>query len=149
MSVQLLARGSLGKTRNRSFTIHPCQKSPAAKIPLSICVHRPCNHLSKNWSHYYRNYLSIGYRAYRSPHCVGPAIFLTGLNWDGQDCASSSAPAISTLILGIASFVAFFLWETFGAKCPMFPSRLADNLNLFAAIYMLCLAFGINYIPVR
>jgi MFS family permease len=87
---------------------------------------------------YFGSFLSI----------VGLVLFLTGLNWGGQDYAWSSAPVISTLTLGIAFWVAFFLWERFGTKHPMFPSRLAESPKLFAAVCMLCLTSGINYIPV-
>lgn len=79
---------------------------------------------------------------------VGLVVFLMGLNWGGQDYAWSSAPVISTLTLGIAFWGAFFVWEKFGARYPMFPMRLAKSPKLFTAVCMLCLTSGINYIPV-
>lgn len=79
----------------------------------------------------------------------GITVFLVGLNWGGQDYSWSSAHVISTLTVGLASLVAFGLWEKFGAKHPMFPWRLASKTRrLFVAICFLCVASGINYIPV-
>jgi MFS family permease len=79
---------------------------------------------------------------------VGVVLFLIGLNWGGQDYPWSSAHVISTLTLGLVILLAFFLWEYFGAKHPLFPMRLIQNKRLFIVICFLCLTSGINYIPV-
>lgn len=78
----------------------------------------------------------------------GVVLFLVGLNWGGQSYKWHSAHVVSTLTLGLALMVAFFVWEIFGAKYPMFPSRLAESPKMFAAVSVLCLTSGINYIPV-
>lgn len=79
---------------------------------------------------------------------AGLAVFLVGLNWGGQDYPWSSPQVISTLTIGLACWVAFFVWEKFFSKFPMFPMRLAQNPKHFIAIAVLCLTSGINYIPV-
>ncbi|KAG0650126.1 Efflux pump FUS6 [Hyphodiscus hymeniophilus] len=79
----------------------------------------------------------------------GITVFLVGLNWGGQDYPWSSAHVISTLTVGLASLVAFGIWEKYGAKHPMFPWRLAvRQKRIFCTICFLCVTSGINYVPV-
>ena len=79
---------------------------------------------------------------------AGVILFLVGLNWGGQDYAWSSAHVITTLTLGLVLIVAFFIWEFFGAKYPMFPTALAQHTRIFTAVCFLCLSSGVNYVPV-
>ena len=79
----------------------------------------------------------------------GVTVFLVGLNWGGQEYAWSSAHVIACLTVGLGSLVIFGVWEKFGAKHPMFPFRLASRSpRIFIMICFLCIASGINYIPV-
>lgn len=78
----------------------------------------------------------------------GITVFLVGLNWGGQDYAWGSAHVISCLTVGLASVLAFIVYEKFGATYPMFPWELVKHKRLFFAICTLCLTSGINYIPV-
>lgn len=77
----------------------------------------------------------------------GLTVFLVGLNWGGQDYAWNSAHVIITLTAGIALLVAFGVWESLGARYPIFPMALVHHKRLFVAICILCLTSGVNYIP--
>lgn len=79
---------------------------------------------------------------------TGVTVFLVGLNWGGQDYPWKSVHVIACLTFGLATLIAFALYEKLLAKHPMFPGRLAKQKRLFAAICFLCLTSGINYVPV-
>lgn len=78
----------------------------------------------------------------------GITVFLVGINWGGQDYPWYSAHVIACLVVGLVSLLVFALYEKLFARHPMFPGRLAKQKRLFAAISFLCLASGINYVPV-
>ena len=75
---------------------------------------------------------------------LGLILFMTGLNWAGQDYSWQSARVISTITVGLALFAAFFLWEKFGAKYPMFPLALAQSPRPFIAVCVLAFTSGIK-----
>jgi hypothetical protein len=56
----------------------------------------------------------------KSCACLTPLTQL-GLNWGGVTYPWTSAAVLAPLILGVAAFVVFFVWEAKFAKLPIIP----------------------------
>lgn len=60
----------------------------------------------------------------------------------------TSAHAIAPLIIGAMLIVAFVLWEIYGAKFPMFPSRLGREPRTFVLTLVIIFVSGVNFFSV-
>jgi hypothetical protein len=56
----------------------------------------------------------------------------------------SSAHVLAPLILGVALLVGFFVWETYGAKFPMFPKRLRQEPRILGLTLVITFISGTN-----
>lgn len=77
---------------------------------------------------------------------AGMVLFLTGLNWGGQQYSWTSAHVLSFLIVGAITVVAFCIWEKFGAPYPLFPRRIIHAPRPFFCLLFVIFAAGINYV---
>jgi hypothetical protein len=76
----------------------------------------------------------------------GCVCFLLGINWGGRSYAWSSAPVLSTLLLGVALLVALGFWEAYGGlEYPMLPSKLFRNIRGFTMVLVVCFVGGMLY----
>ncbi|KAK3646850.1 hypothetical protein LTR56_008338 [Elasticomyces elasticus] len=66
---------------------------------------------------------------------AGLVLFLIGLSWGGVIYPWTSARTLSTLLVGLALFISFFVWELYGARAPFLPPHFLKNLP-FAGIIM-------------
>lgn len=55
---------------------------------------------------------------------VGVVLFMMGLQWGAREYTWTSAPVLSTFLLGSAFIAAFFVYEIVFAKYPMVPARI-------------------------
>jgi len=78
---------------------------------------------------------------------LGVVLFLIGINWGGADYAWNSPQVICMLVFGVFTLVLFGLYECYVTPYPMFPARLIQSKRHFAAISILCLTSGVNYVP--
>ncbi|KAJ5708601.1 hypothetical protein N7488_008402 [Penicillium malachiteum] len=79
---------------------------------------------------------------------TGLIIFLAGLQWGGYMYPWSSAHVLAPLIIGFALLVAFAFWEIYGAKYPIFPTRLKQEpLTLGLTLVITCIS-GCNFFSV-
>ncbi|KAK5689494.1 hypothetical protein LTR97_012834 [Elasticomyces elasticus] len=77
---------------------------------------------------------------------IGCVLFLIGVNWGGRQYAWSSAPVISTIVIGAAFLVALGLWEAYAdLKYPMLPPKLFKNIRGFTVILVVCFVGGMLY----
>jgi hypothetical protein len=79
---------------------------------------------------------------------VGMILFVAGLLWGGYQYPWKSAHVLVPLILGAAFLVAFGLWEVYGAKYPMFPSRLRKDPRILALTLVITFISGANFFSV-
>ena len=59
-----------------------------------------------------------------------------------------SAHVLAPLILGALFIIAFFLWESFGAKHPMFPKRLRHEPRILALTLVITFISGANFFSI-
>lgn len=79
----------------------------------------------------------------------GMIIFLAGLEWGGYQYPWKSAHVLVPLILGfVLLFIIFPLWEVYGAKFPMFPSRLKQEPRILALTLVITAISGANFFSV-
>ncbi|OBT82408.1 hypothetical protein VE02_08399 [Pseudogymnoascus sp. 03VT05] len=77
---------------------------------------------------------------------AGLVIFLIGLNWGGQTYPWDSANVLSTLIIGIATLVAFGFYEAYsGHEYPLIPMRLFKNAKYDAIVACASIAAMVYY----
>ena len=77
---------------------------------------------------------------------LGCILFLIGVNWGGRQYAWSSAPVISTLVIGAALLVALGLYEVYAdLKYPMLPTRFFRNIRGFTVLLVVCFVGGMLY----
>lgn len=62
--------------------------------------------------------------------------------------AWSSAHTLVPLILGALFMIAFCFWEVYGAKYPMFPSRLRQEPRILALTLVITFISGANFFSV-
>jgi MFS family permease len=75
----------------------------------------------------------------------GMVLFMAGLQWGGYQYAWSSAHVLAPLLIGVAMLVAFGLWEVYGAKYPMFPSRLKQDPRILSLTLVITFISGANF----
>lgn len=73
---------------------------------------------------------------------------MMGLQWGGYQYPWSSAHVLAPLILGIIMLIAFFLWESYGAKYPMFPKRLRQDPRILALTLVITFISGANFFSI-
>ncbi|KAA8569416.1 hypothetical protein EYC84_001054 [Monilinia fructicola] len=79
---------------------------------------------------------------------VGLILFVAGLLWGGYQYAWTSAHTLVPLILGALLMIAFCFWEVYGAKNPMFPSRLRQEPRILALTLVITFISGANFFSV-
>tara|TARA_R110002060_G_scaffold10817_20_gene15914 strand:- start:378 stop:1235 length:858 start_codon:yes stop_codon:yes gene_type:complete len=78
----------------------------------------------------------------------GMILFIAGLLWGGYQYKWSSVHTLVPLLLGAALLVAFCFWEVYGAKYPMFPSRLRKEPRVLALTLVITFISGANFFSV-
>jgi len=96
----------------------------------------------------------------------GMLLFMMGMQWGGFVSPLSStmhtladtlhryqytwgsAHALAPLILGVVLLAAFFVWEGYGAKFPMFPKRLWQEPRLLALTLVITFISGANFFSI-
>ncbi|KAK5705984.1 hypothetical protein LTR17_021195 [Elasticomyces elasticus] len=76
---------------------------------------------------------------------AGLVLFLIGLSWGGVIYPWESARTLSTLLVGLALIVGFFLWEIYGAKAPLLPPQFLANLPFCGIILAAGAASAVFY----
>ncbi|KAB8295075.1 hypothetical protein EYC80_007014 [Monilinia laxa] len=79
---------------------------------------------------------------------AGLILFVAGLLWGGYQYAWTSAHTLIPLILGAIFMIAFCFWEVYGAKNPMFPSRLRQEPRILALTLVITFISGANFFSV-
>ncbi|KUJ23270.1 MFS multidrug transporter-like protein [Mollisia scopiformis] len=79
---------------------------------------------------------------------VGIILFIAGLLWGGYQYKWHSAHVLVPLILGAVFLIAFGFWEVYGAKYPMFPSRLKKDPRILALTLVITFISGANFFSV-
>ncbi|RAL65916.1 hypothetical protein DID88_005578 [Monilinia fructigena] len=79
---------------------------------------------------------------------VGLILFVAGLLWGGYQYAWTSAHTLVPLILGAIFMIAFCFWEVYGAKNPMFPSRLRQEPRILGLTLVITFISGANFFSV-
>ena len=75
-------------------------------------------------------------------------MFLCGIQWGGYQYPWRSAHVLVPLILGIVMVIAFFFWESFGAKHPMFPKRLRQDPRILGLTLVITFISGANFFSI-
>lgn len=78
----------------------------------------------------------------------GMILFIAGLLWGGYQYSWHSVHVLVPLILGAALLIAFGVWEVYGAKYPMFPSRLKKDPRILALTLVITFISGANFFSV-
>jgi len=78
----------------------------------------------------------------------GMLLFMMGLQWGGYQYSWSSAHVLVPLILGVVLIVAFVLWESYGAKYPMFPKRLRQDPRILGLTLVITFISGANFFSI-
>jgi hypothetical protein len=78
----------------------------------------------------------------------GIILFIAGLLWGGYQYTWESAHTLVPLLLGAALLIAFGFWEVYGAKYPMFPSRLKRDPRILALTLIITFISGANFFSV-
>jgi hypothetical protein len=79
---------------------------------------------------------------------VGMILFIAGLLWGGYQYSWKSAHTLVPLLLGAAFLIGFGFWEVYGAKYPMFPSRLRKDPRVLALTLVITFISGANFFSV-
>ncbi|KAF8864527.1 MFS general substrate transporter [Acephala macrosclerotiorum] len=79
---------------------------------------------------------------------VGIILFIAGLLWGGYQYKWTSAHVLVPLLLGAVFLISFGFWEIYGAKYPMFPSRLKQNPRILALTLVITFISGANFFSV-
>ncbi|EKD12770.1 uncharacterized protein L3040_006923 [Drepanopeziza brunnea f. sp. 'multigermtubi'] len=78
----------------------------------------------------------------------GMILFMAGMQWGGYQYDWDSAHVLAPLILGLLFLVAFVLWEIYGTKHPMFPSRLKQAPRILALTLVITFISGANFFSI-
>jgi len=78
----------------------------------------------------------------------GMILFMAGMQWGGYQYPWASAHVLVPLLLGIALLVGFCFWEVYGAKYPMFPSRLKQAPRILALTLVITFISGANFFSI-
>ena len=79
---------------------------------------------------------------------VGMILFIAGLVWGGYQYSWKSVHTLVPLLLGAAFLISFGIWEVYGAKYPMFPSRLKKDPRVLALTLVITFISGANFFSV-
>ncbi|KAL4963902.1 putative MFS drug efflux pump [Aspergillus stella-maris] len=79
---------------------------------------------------------------------VGLILFMAGMQWGGYQYDWSSAHVLAPLILGVAFLIAFGFWEIYGAKHPIFPTRLKQEPRTLGLTLVITFISGANFFSV-
>ncbi|KAJ5889403.1 hypothetical protein N7504_010213 [Penicillium tannophilum] len=79
---------------------------------------------------------------------TGLIVFLAGLQWGGYMYAWTSAHVLAPLIIGFLLLVAFAFWEIYGAKYPIFPTRLKQEPRTLGLTLVITCISGCNFFSV-
>lgn len=75
---------------------------------------------------------------------TGFALFLLGISWGGYQYPWRSAAVISTMTIGLAMIVGFFVWEKI-TKYPMIPGYLFKNKRISILTLFITALAGANF----
>lgn len=75
---------------------------------------------------------------------VAVILILLALNWGGQTFPWTSPAVLATLLVGVAVFAGFIVWEGLGAALPTIPLRLFRNRTI-VGIYITTVALGVCF----
>ncbi|RDW92537.1 MFS multidrug transporter-like protein [Coleophoma crateriformis] len=78
----------------------------------------------------------------------GMILFIAGILWGGYQYAWTSVHVLVPLILGAVLLIAFAFWEVYGAKYPMFPSRLKKDPRILTLTLIITFISGANFFSV-
>jgi hypothetical protein len=70
------------------------------------------------------------------------------MQWGGYQYPWTSAHVLAPLTLGIVLIVAFVLWESYGAKHPMFPKRLRQEPRILGLTLVITFISGANFFSI-
>ncbi|KAH7175466.1 fungal trichothecene efflux pump [Dactylonectria macrodidyma] len=77
---------------------------------------------------------------------AGCVLFLVGLSWGGTSYPWKSAEVLCTLIIGIVTVAAFFVYEGFFCKVqPLMPPRVFKNIGFVAIVAIATVASIVYY----
>ncbi|KAK4548278.1 hypothetical protein LTR36_010148 [Oleoguttula mirabilis] len=79
---------------------------------------------------------------------AGMLLFMMGMQWGGYEYPWGSAHVLAPLILGAVFLIAFGLWETYGAKYPMFPKRLRQDPRILGLTLIITFISGANFFSI-
>ncbi|KAJ8067348.1 hypothetical protein OCU04_004701 [Sclerotinia nivalis] len=79
---------------------------------------------------------------------AGMILFMAGMQWGGYQYNWNSAHVLVPLLLGTAFLAAFCCWEVYGAKYPMFPSRLNKAPRILALTLVITFISGANFFSI-
>ncbi|KAI9817555.1 MAG: hypothetical protein M1827_001167 [Pycnora praestabilis] len=79
---------------------------------------------------------------------VGMLLFMAGLQWGGYQYPWHSAHVLAPLLIGAFFLIGFGLWEIYGAKYPMFPSRLKQDPRILALTLIITFISGANFFSI-
>lgn len=77
---------------------------------------------------------------------AGCVLFLIGVNWGGRQYTWSSAPVVSTLVIGAVLLVILGFYEVYAPlPYPMLPTRFFKNVRGFTMLLVVCFVGGMLY----
>ncbi|XHF96548.1 hypothetical protein AWENTII_000177 [Aspergillus wentii] len=78
----------------------------------------------------------------------GMIVFMAGMQWGGYQYTWTSAHVLVPLILGFVILVVFGFWEVYGAKYPIFPTRLKQEPRTLGLTLVITFISGANFFSV-
>lgn len=78
----------------------------------------------------------------------GMILFMAGMQWGGYQYSWTSAHVLAPLLLGCALIAGFCFWEVYGAKYPMFPSRLKQAPRILILTLIITFISGANFFSI-
>ncbi|KAG2002682.1 hypothetical protein GB937_009648 [Aspergillus fischeri] len=79
---------------------------------------------------------------------TGLILFLAGMQWGGYQYPWTTAHVLAPLILGFVILVAFAVWEIYGAKYPIFPTRLKQEPRTLGLTLVITFISGANFFSI-
>ena len=77
---------------------------------------------------------------------LGCVLFLIGVNWGGRQYEWSSAPVVSTLVIGAILLVILGFYEVYAPlPYPMLPPKFFKNVRGFTVLLVVCFVGGMLY----
>lgn len=78
----------------------------------------------------------------------GLLLFMAGIQWGGYQYAWSSAHVLTPMLIGLALFVAFCIYEWKFAPYPMFPRAIAKEPRILLLTLVITFVSGSNFFSV-